>query len=108
MSADLAAIRARLTDRRAQLLAHLVGIEADLAQPLEADFAEQAVEREDDEALDRLSRAEVSEIGRIDQAIERIDEGVYGVCIECGEPVAPARLAALPEAALCIECAAGR
>ncbi len=108
MSADLAAIRARLTDRRAQLLAHLASIEADLAQPLEADFAEQAVEREDDEALDRLSRAEVSEIGRIDQAIERIDQGVYGVCIECGEPVAPARLAALPEAALCMECAAGR
>lgn len=108
MNADLAAIRARLTDRRAQLLAQLASIEADLGQPLEADFAEQAVEREDDEALDRLAQAEVSEIARIDRAIERIDQGVYGACIECGEPIAPARLAALPEAALCIECAAGR
>lgn len=108
MSTDLAAIRARLSERRAQLLAHVASIEADLGQPLEADFAEQAVEREDDEALDRLAQVEVSEIARIDRAIERIDQGVYGACIECGQPIAPARLAALPEAILCIDCAAGR
>ncbi|MBB3981370.1 RNA polymerase-binding protein DksA [Sphingobium fontiphilum] len=108
MSPDLATIRARLSDRRAQLLAHVASLEADLGQPMEADFAEQAVEREDDEALDRLSRVELAEIGQIDRAIERIDQGAYGVCIECGEPIAPARLAALPEAAMCMECATGR
>nr|WP_246344342.1 TraR/DksA family transcriptional regulator [Sphingobium fontiphilum] len=90
------------------MLAHVASLEADLGQPMEADFAEQAVEREDDEALDRLSRVELAEIGQIDRAIERIDQGAYGVCIECGEPIAPARLAALPEAAMCMECATGR
>ncbi|MGM0412536.1 MAG: TraR/DksA family transcriptional regulator [Pseudomonadota bacterium] len=44
----------------------------------------------------------------IDAALARIEEGEYGLCRECDEPIAPARLAADPPAPLCIHCAARR
>lgn len=37
-------------------------------------------------------------------ALGRIDEGNYGICVECEQAIAPARLAALPWAALCLHC----
>jgi len=37
-------------------------------------------------------------------ALRRIEEGAYGICAECEEVISPARLAALPWAALCIRC----
>jgi RNA polymerase-binding transcription factor DksA len=40
------------------------------------------------------------------RAEEKIREGTYGVCEACGEAIAPARLHTLPEAVLCLHCAA--
>jgi DnaK suppressor protein len=37
-------------------------------------------------------------------ALRRIDEGTYGICVECQEPISPKRLAAVPAAAMCIRC----
>ena len=59
------------------------------------------VERERDLALSASARQAVEEI---DQAIERIKAGTYGVCIRCGSRIPVARLEAVPQAALCIEC----
>ena len=47
---------------------------------------------------------ELSE-ARVARALAKLAEGSYGVCDNCGEPIAPARLAAAPESVLCIECA---
>lgn len=44
----------------------------------------------------------------LERALERLDEGSYGVCEECGRPIAPERLAARPAATTCIQCAARR
>src|SRR3989454_7118478 len=41
---------------------------------------------------------------RVQAALERIARGVYGVCIECGELIAPKRLRAIPEAETCVAC----
>ena len=47
--------------------------------------------------------------GRVVRALLKLEEGSYGVCDACGEPIAPARLRAAPESVLCIACArAGR
>ncbi len=43
-------------------------------------------------------------IAAVRAAISRIDEGRYGICLICGKPIAPARLAAKPEATRCIAC----
>ena len=41
----------------------------------------------------------------VEKALARLDAGSYGACIECGQAIAEERLAALPAAALCFDCA---
>jgi RNA polymerase-binding protein DksA len=74
-------------------------------KPLEQDFSEQAVEAENDEVLDALGNAARVEVEKIKQAISRIDDGSYGICLTCGEPIKKERLAALPYANRCLHCA---
>jgi len=40
----------------------------------------------------------------IDGALTRIDKGIYGVCRDCGEPISPKRLAAVPWTRVCVTC----
>ncbi|MEV4422254.1 TraR/DksA C4-type zinc finger protein [Patulibacter sp. NPDC049589] len=63
------------------------------------------------EAVGRLTEVGVGaslelEEARVARALEKLDEGTYGVCDACGNPIAPKRLAAMPESVLCIACAA--
>ena len=102
---DTAAIEERLTERLSQLRARLTRVNADLAEPLNADSSEQAVEVEDDAGLEAEASLIVREAASIDRALERIAKGTYGECVRCGSQIAPARLDARPEAALCIDCA---
>ena len=44
-------------------------------------------------------------IERLEDALERLDEGDYGVCESCGQPIDPERLDVLPDTTLCIRCA---
>ncbi len=41
---------------------------------------------------------------RLAEALERLEKGTYGLCEECGEPIAPARLQAMPEVITCVRC----
>ncbi len=49
-----------------------------------------------------------TEIRRLKAALERLERGEYGDCLECGEAIAEARLSADPAATLCMECAEAR
>ncbi|MBQ5490529.1 MAG: TraR/DksA C4-type zinc finger protein, partial [Treponema sp.] len=40
----------------------------------------------------------------IENAIVRINQGKYGLCLQCGKPIPEARLDAIPYAALCVNC----
>jgi RNA polymerase-binding protein DksA len=97
--------KARLESQMADLKARLARIEQDLAEPLNADYSEQAVEMEDDASLEAQALLLSRQIASVDRALERIAAGTYGECVRCGEAIAPARLEARPEAALCIDCA---
>lgn len=46
------------------------------------------------------------ELKNLERAIKRMDEGKYGACIDCGKPIASARLQAYPTAVRCINCQA--
>jgi DnaK suppressor protein len=46
----------------------------------------------------------VERVHRLRLALDRLREGQYGTCVECGEPIAPARLRALPEVQTCVAC----
>jgi RNA polymerase-binding transcription factor DksA len=54
--------------------------------------------------LDRLSEWYVKEMGQIDQALVRVAENKYGLCLACHEAIEPRRLDPNPEAAFCAAC----
>ena len=99
------AAKSRLEAKLAELMSRQEHIEQDLGEPLNADSSEQAVELEDDTALEAQRALVAREIASVRRALVRIDEGTYGECVRCGSEIAPDRLEARPEAALCIECA---
>jgi DnaK suppressor protein len=64
--------------------------------------AAQASERQDVSIMTRERIA--ARINVLTAALRRIAEGTYGICEDCGGPIEPARLAALPEATTCLRC----
>ena len=96
---------------RVALLAEQDRLKAELAEEIvapgqmtygsQAAAASQVFEQQRDLALrDRNSQHLVD----VDAALERLDAGTFGVCVRCGQPIAPERLEALPWAAHCIDC----
>lgn len=75
--------------------------------PLDKDMEEQAVEIQNDDVVDSLEKEAEDELRQVLHALERIDEGEGDTCEVCEEPIAPARLEALPYTTLCRECAEG-
>jgi DnaK suppressor protein len=73
--------------------------------PLDSDFEEQAVENQNEQVLDTLSEEARQQLALIDAALERLDNGSYGRCVECGNDIGDERLAAVPYADRCIDCA---
>jgi RNA polymerase-binding protein DksA len=96
------ALKARLSELRT----HLAKIGHELHKTLPADSEDQAIELENQEALEVIGQAETTEIQQIEATLERISEGTYGTCAKCGEPIDRRRLKALPTAATCISCSA--
>jgi DnaK suppressor protein len=47
-------------------------------------------------------------MAEVEHALHKFDQGTYGLCDICGQPIDPARLEALPQANLCLNCKARR
>jgi len=67
-----------------------------------------ASEERDREINFILSDREREKLQLIEEAIERIDEGSYGICESCESDIAPGRLEAMPFTRLCVSCQAER
>lgn len=102
---DYSEIAAQLKARLADLLERAEVIEDDLRHPLDADWSEQSVDLADDEALAGVDVVLREEIQQLRLALLRIENGSYGTCAKCGEPISPERLKARPIATRCIKCA---
>lgn len=101
---DIAAIRTALEAERGRLLAELgkeIQAPGQMTYGSQAAAASQVFEQQRDLAL--RERAE-QHLALVDAALERLDEGSFGACLRCGQPIAPERLEALPWAAHCIGC----
>lgn len=108
MTADTQTIRTELETRRTELLDRQERISKHTRhrdEPLPADFAEQAVELENGETMVALDQEVGDELVRIDKALQRIEAGTYFDCESCGEPIGAARLEAIADTTLCIDCA---
>ncbi|MGI6343623.1 MAG: TraR/DksA C4-type zinc finger protein [Bacillota bacterium] len=66
-----------------------------------ADIATETWERGKDLALRENQRLLLEEI---DAALQRIEDGTYGWCVDCGQPIARERLEAVPHASRCVHC----
>jgi DnaK suppressor protein len=106
---DLEAVRQALRRRDHELSIRLAG----LSKPPERGSGIGFGKRVGDgttEAVKRLTDVgvggslEISQ-ARTARALEKLDEGTYGTCDGCGQPIPPARLEAVPESVLCIACA---
>ncbi|MBX6419740.1 MAG: TraR/DksA family transcriptional regulator [Nevskia sp.] len=100
--------RAVLQGKRDELAARLERIERDRRRrtnPLDRDWHDAVVDKENDEVLDRLSEATEAELRQVEHALQRYDEGTCGVCETCARTIGRRRLAASPEATQCGRCA---
>jgi RNA polymerase-binding transcription factor DksA len=95
------ALKARLSE----LTSRVAEIDNELRKPLSADSEDQATDLENQDALGGIEYSGLQEIQQIKEALERIANGTYGVCAECGTDIDPKRLRALPNATRCISCA---
>jgi len=95
-----------LKARLSELRTHLAKVDRSLRKPLPADSEDQAIELENQEALEIIEKTETTEIHQIETALKRISEGTYGTCAKCRAPIDPRRLRALPTAATCVSCSA--
>ncbi len=102
---DLKLIEETLEKRLAQLTKRMELIDHSLGTPGDDDFEEMATEAENDETLEALGHVSEDEVAQIKFALERIKNGVYGICAKCGDPIPDDRLAAVPYATRCVDCA---
>ena len=106
MPADsYADIRQRLEQKKAELTVRLNRITANLRRGYHPDSKERAKELEDSEVVDALGNEARTEIGKISAAIQRMEAGEFGLCIECGLEIERGRIDAHPYARHCIDCA---
>jgi DnaK suppressor protein len=104
---DVSHYRDLLLNKRSEILAS-GGI-----RPLQAtmenntrqgDLADQASGTNEVHIQLRLRQTDAKILQAIEEALERIEKGTYGVCRDCGEPIAEARLNAIPWTRMCIHC----
>ena len=95
----------RLRQMADEYRARAEAIRRDLASQRDPDFAEQAQERQNDDVLRALLLEAEQGLREVQHALERLEEGRYGECARCGEPIGTARLQALPMAEKCVKCA---
>ncbi len=100
----------QLLAQRASLLAQIdnlrgsegrIEASAERFAPAQDSSAQVSTERELELTLDARESAE---LGLVNAALRRIEEGSYGLCMDCGAKIPDARLNAAPEAARCIAC----
>lgn len=104
---DTTAHEKTLRARRAEIVGDLARIEDTLDTTPSPDWEDRVSERQGDEVLEAMGHVEQAELARIDAALARLEDGIYGICLKCGDPIAEARLMAVPDAPLCASCAAG-
>jgi DnaK suppressor protein len=100
-----------LRRKKSSLLQDLMESHTDLqaiTDERESELEESAQKDRIDRLTSRLKERDQKTIRDIDAALERMASGEYGLCEDCGNEIAMARLRALPMAQLCIDCATAR
>lgn len=105
----LTAVRETLRQKRSELLEQQATQLSALHAPDKhhlADLEEMASDSMDTDSLCTLVDIGASTLAEIDTALLKIEEGTYGICELCEQPIHPDRLEVLPFASLCVKCQA--
>ena len=113
MTTSFEQLRSRLESEQRRLLGELEQLQANLP-PIEVrregspfgkreEEATESFELEKRLALEKQIRDQLDEV---EHTLHKLERGTYGLCDNCGQPIDPARLEALPQASLCMNCKA--
>jgi len=97
-------IEARLKMRHKELKGELDRLRKELSEGVPQNFKDALPYKEEEEVTEDIDRMEEEEILQIEEALQRISDGTFGVCRECGKKINIERLKALPYSLECIEC----
>jgi DnaK suppressor protein len=70
----------------------------------QGDLADQATGTNEVHIQLKVKQTDAKILQAIEEALWRMEQGTYGICRDCGEPIAPARLNAIPWTRACIAC----
>lgn len=105
MKHNLAAIKKTLLQRKLEL-------EQELTRLSQEKFSDDQVQDAGDQALSSTMESlnlsfqdtEREEYKRILHALDKLEEGTYGICVDCGQAISEKRLTSFPNAARCLSC----
>ncbi|MBO3084958.1 TraR/DksA family transcriptional regulator [Cellulomonas fengjieae] len=106
--------RARLEELRATTAQRLSALRGEHLAVVEASRDSNADDEHDPEGatiaferaqVDALARDALARLESIEDALTRIDDGTYGICAQCGDPIPAGRLEVRPTATTCVACA---
>src|SRR5829696_9479725 len=106
-SMDLSPYKEALLRKRGEILSAGGGVKP--LQPTETnsrqgDLADQASGNNEVHIQLKLKQTDAKILQAIEEALFRMEKGTYGICRDCGEEIAPARLNAIPWTRVCISC----
>ena len=107
-------LRSRLEQEQKHLTEELEQSKASVRRPADerregSPFGKREEEATESFELEKrlaLEKQIKDQLAGIEHALHKFDEGTYGSCDNCGQPIDPARLEALPQASLCLSCKA--
>jgi RNA polymerase-binding protein DksA len=104
-------LRSRLESERKRLLGELEQLKSSVRPADErregSPFGKREEEATESFELERrlsLEKRIRDQLAEVEHALQKFEDGTYGLCDSCGQPIDPARLEALPQASLCLDC----
>src|SRR5947199_7249247 len=112
MTIDLTLMKRRLETKRADLVKHIANLTEAHPRPVGAieasegpqDFEETAVDFLETQQEQSLLVNQQALLSEVERALERIEQGTYGKCTNCGQPIPEKRLEAIPWASRDVKC----
>ena len=113
MTTDFNMLRSRLENEQKRLNEELEQIKAGV-RPVDerregSPFGKREEEATETIELEKrlvLEKSVRDRLAEVEHALQKFENGTYGLCDSCGQPIVPARLEALPQASLCLSCKA--
>ena len=104
---DVAVYKKALLGKRGEILAAGDGMQRQTSVGVntrQGDLADQATGTNEVHIQLKIKQTDAKILQAIEEALWRMEQGTYGICRDCGEPIAPARLNAIPWTRVCITC----